>query len=66
VHGTGGRIEGGGTVQTHLDHRIAMSFLVMGLAARNPVAVDDARPIDTSFPGFADRMAALGADIAAA
>jgi 3-phosphoshikimate 1-carboxyvinyltransferase len=53
VHGTGGAIPGGGTVETHMDHRIAMAALVMGLAARAPVAVDDAAFIDTSFPGFA-------------
>jgi 3-phosphoshikimate 1-carboxyvinyltransferase len=57
VHGIGGSpggaIPGGGTVATHMDHRIAMSALVMGLAARAPVAVDDAGFIETSFPGFA-------------
>src|SRR5262249_2213663 len=53
VHGTGAPPAGGGVVATHLDHRIAMSFLVLGLAAREPVTVDDASPIDTSFPGFA-------------
>jgi len=54
VRGTGaGGIPGGGTVLTRMDHRIAMSALVMGLAARAPVAVDDAAFIDTSFPGFA-------------
>ncbi|TCZ55978.1 3-phosphoshikimate 1-carboxyvinyltransferase [Roseicella aquatilis] len=53
VQGTGGAIPGGGTVATHMDHRLAMSALVMGLAARRPVAVDDAAFIETSFPGFA-------------
>ena len=53
VQGTGGAIPGGGTVATHMYHRIAMSALVMGLAAREGVAVDDAGFIDTSFPGFA-------------
>ncbi|HYZ35075.1 MAG TPA: 3-phosphoshikimate 1-carboxyvinyltransferase [Crenalkalicoccus sp.] len=53
VHGTGGAIPGGGVVATRMDHRIAMSALVMGLAARAPVAVDDAGFIETSFPGFA-------------
>lgn len=61
VHGTGGAIPGGGTVETHMDHRIAMSALVMGLAARAPVAVDDAAFIDTSFPGFAALMNGLTA-----
>jgi 3-phosphoshikimate 1-carboxyvinyltransferase len=59
VRGTGGAIPGGGLVETHMDHRIAMAALVMGLAARMPVAVDDAAFIDTSFPGFAALMNAL-------
>ncbi|MBL4542669.1 MAG: 3-phosphoshikimate 1-carboxyvinyltransferase [Rhodobacteraceae bacterium] len=64
VHGRGpGGVAGGATVASHLDHRIAMSFLVLGLAARAPVTVDDARPIATSFPGFADLMRGLGADL---
>ncbi|HSF97012.1 MAG TPA: 3-phosphoshikimate 1-carboxyvinyltransferase, partial [Thermohalobaculum sp.] len=64
VHGRGaGGVPGGGTVATHLDHRIAMSFLVMGLAARAPVTVDDAAPIATSFPGFTPMMRGLGAEI---
>jgi 3-phosphoshikimate 1-carboxyvinyltransferase len=53
VQGTGGGIPGGGLVATHMDHRLAMSALIMGLAARRPVAVDDAAFIETSFPGFA-------------
>ena len=65
VHGTGAPPAGGATIAAELDHRIAMSFLVLGLATAAPVAVDDATPIDTSFPGFAAGMAALGADIAA-
>jgi 3-phosphoshikimate 1-carboxyvinyltransferase len=66
VHGTGAPPAGGGLVATHLDHRIAMSFLVLGLATREPVAVDDGSPIDTSFPGFAQLMNGLGARIEAA
>ena len=57
------RAKGGGTVATHMDHRIAMSFLVMGLASEKPVAVDDASFVATSFPGFAELMNGLGADI---
>ncbi len=56
--------QGGVTIEAHDDHRIAMSFLVMGLAAREPVATDDGRMIATSFPEFGDLMRALGADIA--
>ncbi|KQT42943.1 3-phosphoshikimate 1-carboxyvinyltransferase [Aureimonas sp. Leaf454] len=52
---------GGGTVATHLDHRIAMSFLVLGLAAEKPVTVDDATMIATSFPEFVGLMGGLGA-----
>lgn len=63
VHGRGGEVPGGGTVATHLDHRIAMSFLVMGMASRQPVCVDDGGPIATSFPGFLPLMRGLGAQI---
>ncbi|MGB3271896.1 MAG: 3-phosphoshikimate 1-carboxyvinyltransferase [Xanthobacteraceae bacterium] len=59
-----GRVPGGGLVETRMDHRIAMSALVMGLAADRPVAVDDTAFIATSFPGFVPMMAALGADLA--
>ena len=52
----GGSIPGGGTVATHMDHRLAMSALVMGLASRDGVRVDDASFIDTSFPGFVDLL----------
>jgi 3-phosphoshikimate 1-carboxyvinyltransferase len=57
------QVEGGGTVETHLDHRIAMSFLVLGLAAKTPVTVDDGRMIATSFPEFKTLMCGLGAAI---
>jgi 3-phosphoshikimate 1-carboxyvinyltransferase len=58
-----GRAPGGGKVATQMDHRIAMSFLVMGLASEKPVAIDDASFVATSFPGFAELMGKLGADI---
>lgn len=62
VHGKG-RVAGGGTVATHMDHRLAMSALVMGLASERPVAVDDAAFIATSFPGFVDLMRGIGAEL---
>ena len=64
VHGMGpGGVPGGATCATHIDHRIAMSFLVCGLAAKAPVAVDDGSPIQTSFPVFEGLMRGLGAEI---
>lgn len=63
VFGRDGDVAGGGFVRTHLDHRIAMSFLVMGLASAKPVTIDDASMIATSYPDFAATMRALGADI---
>ncbi len=64
VHGMGpGGVPGGATAKTHIDHRIAMSFLVCGLAAKAPVAVDDGSPIQTSFPIFEDLMRGLGAEV---
>ncbi|MBY8916646.1 3-phosphoshikimate 1-carboxyvinyltransferase [Nitratireductor sp. L1-7-SE] len=59
----GGKGLGGGTVQTHLDHRIAMSFLVMGLATEKPVTIDDQAMIATSFPDFTALMTRLGATL---
>lgn len=59
----GGKGLGGGAVETHLDHRIAMAFLVMGLASEKPVTIDDQSMIATSFPEFMDLMAGLGAQI---
>jgi len=59
-----GRIAGGGQVVTHMDHRIAMAALVMGLASEQPVGIDDAAFITTSFPGFVGLMQSLGANIA--
>ena len=62
--GPGGRVAGGGEVATHMDHRIAMSALVMGLASENPVRIDDSAFIATSFPDFVGLMRVLGADLA--
>jgi 3-phosphoshikimate 1-carboxyvinyltransferase len=56
-----GEVKGGAMVETHMDHRIAMAFLVLGLGAREPVTVDDTRMIATSFPGFAELLTSLGA-----
>jgi len=58
----GGDVPGGGRVTTHMDHRIAMAFLVCGLASRESVSVDDTAMIATSFPEFEDLMWGLGAD----
>ena len=58
-----GRAPGGGAVTTHMDHRIAMAFLVMGLASEQPVRVDDAAIIATSFPGFSALICGLGAEL---
>ena len=58
-----GRPAGGGEVKTHMDHRIAMSALVMGLASENPVRIDDSAFIATSFPGFVELMRSAGADL---
>jgi 3-phosphoshikimate 1-carboxyvinyltransferase len=60
IHGTGAPPEGGGHVITHMDHRIAMSALVLGSATTSPVSVDNTAFIDTSFPGFCDLMTSLG------
>ena len=59
----GHAVAGGGEVATHMDHRIAMSALVLGLASENPVRIDDSAFIATSFPGFVELMRGLGADL---
>ena len=64
VEGQSGDVAGGGVVATHLDHRIAMSFLVMGLATQKPMQVDDGAMIATSFPSFIGLMRQLGGEIA--
>jgi 3-phosphoshikimate 1-carboxyvinyltransferase len=58
-----GEVKGGGMVETHMDHRIAMAFLTLGLGARRPVRVDDVSMIKTSFPDFAALMTGLGAKL---
>jgi 3-phosphoshikimate 1-carboxyvinyltransferase len=58
-----GRAPGGGLVTTHMDHRIAMSALVMGSASEKPVKIDDGGFIVTSFPGFVELMRSLGAEL---
>jgi 3-phosphoshikimate 1-carboxyvinyltransferase len=63
IHGTGKAPAGGAAIAAALDHRIAMSFLVLGLASEAPISIDDATSIETSFPDFADAMVGLGADI---
>ncbi len=64
IEGCGGPPPGGGTVETRLDHRIAMAFLVLGMASERPMIVDDASMIGTSYPTFIDDMNRLGASIA--
>jgi 3-phosphoshikimate 1-carboxyvinyltransferase len=60
VEGTSGeRLAGGATIETHLDHRIAMSMVVAGLASRAPITLDDAGPVATSYPAFFDQIASL-------
>lgn len=63
IHGNGKPPKGGATVETALDHRIAMSFLVLGCASDEPIKVDDGEPIKTSFPNFIKLMNELGCDI---
>jgi 3-phosphoshikimate 1-carboxyvinyltransferase len=59
-----GNVKGGGRVETHMDHRLAMAFLTLGLGAQEPVTVDDVAMIATSFPGFVALMSGLGAEFA--
>ena len=65
IVGCGGPPRGGGLVATHLDHRIAMAFLILGMASGKPMTVDDGSMIGTSYPGFVADMNRLGASIAA-
>jgi len=64
VHGTGKPPPGGALIGTAMDHRIAMSFLVLGSVAVKPVRIDDGSFITTSFPGFVEVMSGLGMAIA--
>jgi 3-phosphoshikimate 1-carboxyvinyltransferase len=66
IQGDGSPVEGGAAIAVDLDHRVAMAFLVLGMASCRPVGIDDATAIDTSFPGFAELMNGLGARIAPA
>ena len=66
IHGNGTPPKGGATIETALDHRIAMSFLVLGSVTDEPVTIDDGAPIRTSFPNFIDLMTKLGMLIKAA
>lgn len=61
IYGDGVKPRGGATIETALDHRIAMSFLVLGTVTDEPIMIDDARPVNTSFPDFFTLMEALGA-----
>jgi 3-phosphoshikimate 1-carboxyvinyltransferase len=63
VHGCSGELPGGTTISTHMDHRIAMSFVIAGLASRAAIAVDDSSMISTSFPRFEHLMQNLGAEL---
>jgi len=62
IRGTG-RVAGGARIEVALDHRIAMAFMVLGMAAEQPIKIDDGATIDTSFPGFTGLMNGLGANI---
>lgn len=63
IHGNGQPPKGGGEIKTALDHRIAMSFLILGTVTQEPVMIDDGAPIKTSFPNFIDLMDTLGAKV---
>jgi 3-phosphoshikimate 1-carboxyvinyltransferase len=63
IHGAPNSIPGGASIESRMDHRIAMSFLVLGMNSKKPIKIDDARHIGTSFPNFTGIMNKLGAQI---
>jgi len=63
IHGTGRPPMGGAHIDTALDHRIAMSFLVLGMVTQKPIIIDDISPVATSFPVFAEMMNSAGAQM---
>ena len=63
VYGTGGSVKGGALIETNMDHRIAMAFLVLGIASEQPVEIDDATTIETSFTHFCELMSSVGAKL---
>ena len=60
VYGRGGLVKGGAFIEANMDHRIAMSFLVLGMATEKPIEIDDATTIQTSFPNFYELMLKIG------
>ena len=60
VYGKGGSVKGGVLIEANMDHRIAMAFLVMGMASEKPIEIDDATTIQTSFPNFYELMLNIG------
>jgi 3-phosphoshikimate 1-carboxyvinyltransferase len=66
IYGSGEPPNGNATIATALDHRIAMSFLILGSVTKNPVIIDDISPVATSFPNFVTLMNGLGLDLSEA
>ena len=60
VYGKGGSVKGGALIEANMDHRIAMAFLMMGMASEKPIEIDDATTIQTSFPNFYELMLNIG------
>ena len=63
IDGLGAPPPGGAHIESRLDHRIAMAFLVLGMASQGSITIDDGAPIATSFPGFVELMNSLGGNI---